>query len=546
MYATSTNVSIDRWGNRRRATGFYENDFHLAKFFDADADEIEGQLEKQHKYSKYLNLLREDSFSEFTLISPFLPESLMLNFYAKVSNKLHLYYLLGNEVRSVNLVDEFSDECNELASLYMAGCLSCTNNHNCVPFLSDNQVDYGFRMDAKKIDAVVRKLADSTNLHYAPRASHSRIYEVAYRLLNYSFSSSGGFPRSTEQLLLTEALEGKNRVSEGIENYLNYKDRKVRIDKFRATECARCILKPSCDALYINKAKTHSRKDISKSCKGAVTDEDYGLDATLLEIATNLFLYSSNNALDIASEFTGYMYDEFTNIELTPAVKKAMGILRANSKFFYGAMVLPTTMVNFMHWSMDSEASRTIFFDWGRNLNRGMFVSEATSRVHIGVGGLEKFQNLGSSDWSILLPTHQYVYFGAEREFVKTSNTPWFVAITAEEFMLSYGDLTSSRVISTSWMRDFNTRVLYLVKAFLDITVPRTLLHSGSFGVNRSLMPGANNHITMPSNRHLTKLSKSTNISDALTEYINTFTTLAAKVSWPRSVVVNAFPIDEE
>jgi len=543
MCAVESPLTLTRHKNAWEAS-FIEN-FHLAKLFDQDPDALESALERSHKYSNYLELLREDAFSEFTLLSPYVPESLMLNFYSKISNKLHLYYQLGDQVCSVNLVDEFSDACDQLASLYMAGCLSCSKNHNCLPELTEQQVSYGFRLTTKQMDKVVRRLSDSNSLQYAPMGAHRTIRESTFRLLNSSYVERSGTPRSTDQILLTKTNKEESTIVSGITAHFEDALRRTTIKAFREKECSRCLLADSCSSVKLNTATAYRFIDVSKACRGAVTREIYRVDTTLLRIAASMHLYVSEDKGGIASAFTSLLYTRFSSIELSTSVKKAMGILTSNSKFFYGAIVLPSCMVDFMEFAMDSKACDTLFHDWGTELNRGKFVGNHTSRIHTGIGGLEKFSNEKSSKWSILLPTHKYSAYNCEEEFT-SSDAPWYISITAEEFMLTYGDLASSRVYSSSWMTDISHRILYLVQAFIDITMPRTIVSSGSFGINKSVMPLANVHISLPSNKYLKELSKSTNTIDLLTNYINTYVSYASAVGWPVRVVLNAFPIETD
>jgi len=548
MGSIGSKMDIDHWSMRNKGVDFFKGEFTLNKFFDKDPDELEADLESSQKLSVFLRNLREDIFCDFTLISPFLPESLMLNFYNKLTKDLYLYYKLEDSLQRVNLLSEFSDECDELGSLYMAGCLSCSNSHNCVPLLTDNQVDYGFRLNQAKIKKAAKKIASSTALTYAPMAAHRVIMDNSFRLLRRSSPASFGAFRSTEQLLLSVqgskssgGYVGTNYVNKGIRIYLDYQSRRAEVKKFKEEECSKCILRPSCESLQLNKAYLHSYTNVSKNCKGATTKETSGLESTLIRIAAKLFILDATENIS-PNRFTCNVYQEFSQVELTPKVKEAMGIIKANDRFFYGAIILPTSMTTFVEYEMSSELCSSVMNSWGRE-SKAKFISNMSSRVHTGIAGLERFSNTETSEWSILLPTHDYRASCGKREF-SSSETAWYVSITAEEFITTFGDMPRSRVYANTWLNDWSIRVLYLMKAFVDITKPRYYGAKGSFGVCKYLLPGYNHTVHMPTNTSLKELAKSTTTVDLLTDYINDFVEKVSTVSWPRSVVLDAFSID--
>lgn len=547
MGAIRNGLDLYSWTNRARGDSFFTNALHLSNFFEAqDMGKREANLPVSKYTEDYLDKVEEGGAGDFTLLSPFLPQSLMLSFFHKISSKIELHYKVGSEVQALNILEEFANNCVQLESLHTAGCLSCVYNSECVPFLTDNQVDYGFRKSIKEITQTGNKIAQTLGLGFAPIGSFRFLYPEAYRFHDGNGYNKGN-PRSTEQGLLLRGTT-KPSIASLLDRYLSYKQVVSREKTFREKECSRCLLEGSCESLGLNKSSPAQGGDISKECSGALTKQSDGLESTLLAIVIRLHIFTKDSeessTSGLVSRFADLLYNQFSSLAISSYAKIAAQVLSANSKYFYGSILLPTCMVEFIEDCLSSHVPNSLMFSWANSINRSKFVAESTARIHTGVAGLQKFSSTSLDSWSILLPTHDY-YGSVEREFSSSDETPWYVSITTEEFVTTYGDLPKDRVPTSFWGRDKTARVLYLMKAFSDITLPKTVECRGSFGVYKSLAPVRSYEVSIPSNGFLRSLSKSVDIIDVLDNYITIFVSMANQVSWPAAIVRDAFQIKE-
>ncbi len=540
-----TSLNFNHW-NKRRVKDVNQA-WNLAAFISKDADEIEDRLFNRLEVdSRFLNKLRSGDFSEFTLLSPFLPENIGLSFFSKISNEIQLAYALDDEVHFVNLVEEFARNCYEHYSLHLGGCLTCPSNANCIPELTHNQVDYGVRLPKNKINSTGKKISRKLPVVFVPLGVHSFIADQAYKLTSSS-TYYQGTPRSTEQFLLglTVGDSKESHLPSAIEGFLGYRTRLKQVANYRKDECANCVFQDSCNSLGINTMDLgrhyHGNINLEEDCLGA-TRSVYKSDIPkLLEASFGIAVHN----IRAARRFKGSGEErlkqlrEVANVKLSKHARKAMRILRANEKYFFGFYLVPTSFIRILELSGIND-STSHFSYYGGYYGKQTYLQELTQLL-MDTSGLEEFRDVyedTTSSWAVIIPTRYAVDLPINRRVTKTSHYQW---LDVKDFCSLYEGLNEGPVRASKWSKDADLSLLYLIKVMSNLLLPTQVMRTGPFGMRKSILPISFGYIHIPSDKFLANYKEETS-EELLLTFITTFIKYLLEVSWPKRVAIASIP----